>query len=164
LEDLLLGAFGGAAEQLGNSNGRHLQITTWASGVERFVSTDFREYPIYPLLMLHQVIICFVLIHGIFTNHEIHSSLNLKHKVVGTLAVSQLTAKLQEGNFLRCPVDVEDNNFSRSPTVRNRPNFGSGKLLNNVATTKDGARKVECIFTAPDPSCPMVVGRSANNS
>jgi hypothetical protein len=35
--------------------------------------------------VLHQVLICFVLIHGVFANHEIHPSFNFKHKVVSTL-------------------------------------------------------------------------------
>jgi hypothetical protein len=80
------------------------------------------------------------------------------------LAVSQLKAELREGNFLHCPVDIEAHDFSRGPTIRNRPNSGSGKLLNNVATTKDGAREVECIFAVPDPSRSVVVGCSENNS
>jgi hypothetical protein len=38
--------------------------------------------------VLHQVLVCFVLIHGILANHEIHSSFGFEHKVIGTLAVS----------------------------------------------------------------------------
>jgi hypothetical protein len=114
--------------------------------------------------MLHQVLICFVLIHGIFTNHEIHSAFNLKHKVVCTLAVSQLKAELREGNLFCCPVDIKVHDFSRGPTIRNRPNLGSGEFFNNVTTTKDTARKMERIFAAPDTSRPMIVGRSAHSS
>jgi hypothetical protein len=75
--------------------------------VEKLVSADFREYTIYSLLMLHQVLVGFILIHRVFANHEIYSSFNFEHKVVGTLAFPQLKAELRKGNFLSCPVDIE---------------------------------------------------------
>jgi hypothetical protein len=114
--------------------------------------------------VLHKVLICFVLIHGLFANHEIHPSFDFKHKVVGTLAISQLKVEFREGNFLCCPVDIEIHDFGWGPTIRNQPNSGSSEFFNNIATTKDGAREVERIFTVPDPSCSMIVGRNANNS
>jgi hypothetical protein len=114
--------------------------------------------------MLHQILICFVLIHGVFTNHEIHSPFDFKHKIVGTLAVPQLNPELRERNFLGCPVNIEVHDLSRGPTIRNWPNSGSDEFFNNVATSKDSTRKVKCIFTAPDTDCPMTVVRSAHNS
>jgi hypothetical protein len=114
--------------------------------------------------VLHQALICFVFIHSVFANHEVDSSFNLEHKVIGTLAVSQLKAEFREGDFLRCPVDIEVYDLSRGPTITNQPNPCSGEFFNNVMATKDGARKVECIFATLDPSCPMIVGRSAHSS
>jgi hypothetical protein len=130
----------------------HLQFVIWASGVKGFVYADFREHPIYPLLVLHQVLICFILIHGVVANHEIHSSFDFEHEIVGTLAVSQLKAEFRERNFLCCPVDIEVHDFGRGPTIRNRLNSSSGELLDNVATTEDGAREVEHIFAVPVPA------------
>jgi hypothetical protein len=72
-----------------------------------------------------------------------------------------LKAELREGNFLSCPVDIEVHDFSWGPTIRNRPNSGSNKFFNEITTTKDSARKVECIFITPNPSCPMIEVRSA---
>jgi hypothetical protein len=72
-------------------------------------------------------------------------------------------AELREGNLLGCPVDIKVHDFSRSPTIRNRSTLGSSEFFNNITTTKDSARKVECIFAAPDPSCLMIVSRSAHN-
>jgi hypothetical protein len=119
---------------------------------------------IYPPLVLHQSFICFVLIHGIFTNHEVHSPFDFKHKIVGTLVVPQLNAELRERNFLRCPVNIKVHDLSRGPTIRNRLNKGSNEFFNNVATSKDSTRKVKCIFATPDPSCPMIEGRSTHSS
>jgi hypothetical protein len=65
---------------------------------------------------------------------------------------------------LRCTVDIEVHDFNRGPTIRNWQNSGIRELLNNVMTTKDGTREVECIFSVPDPSCFVVVGCSANNN
>jgi hypothetical protein len=132
--------------------------------VKRFVSANFREYSIYPFFVLNQALICFVFVHGVFANHEVHSSFNFEHKVISTLAVSQLKAEFREGNFLRCLVDIEVYDLSRGPTIRNRPNPCSSEFFNNVTATKDGTRKVECIFATPDPSCLMIVGRNAHSS
>jgi hypothetical protein len=82
LEDLHLGALGGAAEQLATAT-----VGIFSLRGKRFIPANFREYTIYPPLVLHQSLICFVLIHGIFTNLESHSSLDFKHKIFGTLAV-----------------------------------------------------------------------------
>jgi hypothetical protein len=163
LEDLLLGAFG---VQLNNcdSNSGHLQFTTRASGVEKLVSADFREYPIYSLLMLHQVLVCFILIHCVFANHEIYSSFSFKHKDVGTLTFPQLNAELRKGNFLSCLVNIiEVHDFSWGPTIKNRPNSGSNEFFNDITTTKDSALKVEGIFTAPDPGFPRIELCSAHS-
>jgi hypothetical protein len=132
--------------------------------VKRFVPANFREHTIYPPLVLHQSFICFVLIHGIFSNHEVHSPFDFKHKIVGTLVIPQLNAELRERNFLRCPVDIKVYDLSRGPTIRNWPNSGSNKFFNDVATSKNGTRKVKCIFATPDPSRPMIEGRSVHNS
>jgi hypothetical protein len=132
--------------------------------VKRFVPANFREYTIYPALVLHQSFICFVLIHGIFTNHEVHSPFDLKHEIFGTLAVPQLNAELRESNFLRCQVNVKIHDLSRGPTIRNRPNTDNIEFFNNVATSKDSTRKVKYIFTTPNPSRPMIEGRSAHSS
>jgi hypothetical protein len=56
------------------------------------------------------------------------------------------------------PVDIKVHDFGWGPTMRNRPNSGSSELLNNVETTKDGAREVERIFAVPDPSRSVIVG------
>jgi hypothetical protein len=114
--------------------------------------------------MFHQILILFVLIHGVSTNHEIHAPFDFKHKIVNTLAIPQLKAELRERNFLRCPVNIEVHDLSRGSTVRNWPNSGSNEFFNNVATSKDSTCKVKCILTAPDPDCPMTVVRSAHSS
>jgi hypothetical protein len=118
----------------------------------------------YPFLVLHQTLICFVLIHAVFTNHEVHSPFDFKHKIVGTLAAPQLNAELRERNFLRCPVNIEVHDLSRGPTLRNWPNLGSNEFFNNVTTSKDSTHKVKCILATPDPSRPMIVGRSTHSS
>jgi L-arabinose isomerase len=41
--------------------------------------------------------------------------------------------------------------------------LGSSEFLNNVTTTKDGAREVGHIFTVADPSRSVVVGHSADS-
>jgi hypothetical protein len=75
-----------------------------------------------------------------------------------------LKSEFREGNFLCRLADIEVHDFSRGPTIRNRPNSDSSEFFDNIATTKDGACEVEHIFAVPDPSCSMIVGRSANNS
>jgi hypothetical protein len=132
--------------------------------VKRFVPANFGEHTIYPPLVLHQSFICFILVHGIFTNHEVHSPFDFKHKIAGTLAIPQLNAELREKNFLRCSVNIKVYDLSRGPTIRNRSNSGSNKFFNDVATSKNGTCKVKCIFAIPDPSRPMIEGRSVHSS
>jgi hypothetical protein len=114
--------------------------------------------------VFHHILVCFILIHGILTNHEIYSSFDLEHKVIGTLAVSQPKAELRERNFLCYPVDIEVHDFGWGPTIRDCPNSSSSEFLNNITTTKDGAREVERIFAVPDPSRSVIVGCTANSS
>jgi hypothetical protein len=114
--------------------------------------------------VFHQILVRFTLIHGILANHEIYSSFDLEHRFIGTLAVSQSKAELREWNFLCCTVDIEIHDFGWGPTIKDRPNSGSSEFLNNITTTKDGAREVEHIFAVPNPSRSMIVGRSANGS
>jgi hypothetical protein len=65
---------------------------------------------------------------------------------------------------MRCPVNIKVYDLSRGPTTRDWPNSGSDKFFNNVATSKDGTRKVKHIFATPDPSHPIIEGRSVHNS
>jgi hypothetical protein len=37
--------------------------------------------------VLHQSFICFVLVHGIFGNHEVYFPFDFEHEIVGTLAI-----------------------------------------------------------------------------
>jgi hypothetical protein len=114
--------------------------------------------------VFRQILVRFILIHNILTNNEIYSSFDLEHKVIGILVVSQSKGEHREWNFLCCLVNIEVHDFGWGPTIRDRPNSGSSEFLNNITTTKDGARKVEHIFAVPDPRRSMIVGRSANNS
>jgi hypothetical protein len=132
--------------------------------VKRFVPANFREHTIYPPLVLHQSFIRFVLIHGIFANHEVHSPFDFKHEIVGTLAVPQLNAELRERNLLRCPVNIEVRDLSQGPTIRNRLDSSSNEFFDDVAASKDSAGEVKCIFAAPDSNCPMIIVCSVYNS
>jgi hypothetical protein len=113
--------------------------------------------------VFHQVFVCLVFVHGILANHLIHLILNFSHEILSDLAVSQTKSESRKGNLLCYPVDIEVQDLSRGPAIRDRPNLGSNEFLNNVTTTKDGAREVGHIFTVVDPSRSVVVGHSADS-
>jgi hypothetical protein len=156
--------FWGSSRATGNGNRGYLQFATWASKVKRFISANFRKYTIYPPLVFHQTLLRFVFIHGVFTNHKIHSPFDFKHKIIGTLVVPQFNAELRERNFLCCPVNVEVHDLIRGPTIRNWPDSGSNKFFNDVAASKYSTGKVKCIFAAPGSNCPMIIVCSAYSS
>jgi hypothetical protein len=106
---------------------------------ERPFAANFREHPIDSSLVFDQVFISFVFVHGGFANRGIHLVLHLFYEVFNTLAISQLKAESGKGHFLGCPVHVEPHNFSRGPSVGNRPNLCSNIFLNDVTTTKNRA-------------------------
>jgi hypothetical protein len=74
-----------------------------------------------------------------------------------------LNAEHRETNFLRCLVNIKVYDLSSDPTTRNWLNSGSDKFFNDVATSKNGTRKVKRIFATPDPSRPMIERRNVHS-
>jgi hypothetical protein len=162
-EDILLRAFMGAAEQLAIATADifNLRSGRWErNDLSPQTSENTRFIIFLSITRFLYALYSFM----VYFNHEIYYSFDLEHKVIGTLAVSRSKAKLRERNFLCSRVDIEVHDFGWGPTIRDWPNSGGSEFLNNIKTTKDGAREVEHIFAVPDPSRSMVVGRSANNS
>jgi hypothetical protein len=154
----------GSSRTAGNSNSGYLQFATRVLRVERLIPAGFGEYTIYPPLVLHQALIRLVLIHGIFTDHKIHSLFDVEHEIIGALVVPQFNTELRKRNFLCCPVNIEVRDLIWGSAIRDRPDSGSNKFFNNVAASKDSAGEVKCIFAAPDSNCPMIIVHSVYSS
>jgi hypothetical protein len=100
---------------------------------EKFVTTNFRKDAVDLLLMLHQGLICLILVHGIFAYHDVHPFLHFVHKVFGALAFTKLDPELRERHLLVRPVDIVVHELSRGPTVRDRPDPGGDEFFDDVS-------------------------------
>jgi hypothetical protein len=106
--------------------------------------------------MLHQGLICLVLVHGIFAYHDVHPFLYFVHEVLGALAFAKLDPELRERHLLVGPVDIVVHELSRGPTVRDRPDPGGDEFFDDIAAVKYGAGQMKCILTASDSQSPLV--------
>jgi hypothetical protein len=107
--------------------------------------------------VLHQGLICFVFVHGIFAYHDVDPSLDFVHKVLGALALAEFNPELREGNLPICPVDIVVHEFGRGPTVRDRPDARSDKFFDNITTAEYCAGQMKSTLAIPDSQGPLVV-------
>jgi hypothetical protein len=146
----------GGSRTTGHCNYGNLQLGTRTSRIERLITASLREHAIDPSLVPHESLVCLVLVHGVFADHDVHPFLYLNHEGVSTLIFVKFNPELRERHLLSGPVDLQVYDLSGRPTTRNRPNPGGHELFNDIATAKYGTGKMKCTFAVPNPQGPLI--------
>jgi hypothetical protein len=100
--------------------------------------------------MLHQGLVCLILVHGIFAYHDVHPFLYFIHEVCSALAFAKFNPELRERHLLVRPIDIVIHKFGREPTVRDRPDSRGDEFFDNVTASKYRAVQVKCTFATSD--------------